>query len=159
MLSDFLRDLAAALDRRRARMVPVLGAASGRATAPARTAAHYRWPFPTGEVLLMFQMTDSQQVRLGVEFKDKRGNPARVEGVPEWLVDNPNVLALQPAGDGLSCVAAAVGPLGTARVTLKADADLGAGVTELLGTFEAEVVGGEATTVAITAGTPEERPA
>jgi len=107
----------------------------------------------------MFQMTYSQQVTLSVAFTDKKGNPAAVDGVPEWSTDNPTVLALTPAADGLSCLVKAAGPLGTAKVTLKADADLGAGVTDIVGTFDVEITAGVATTVTITAGTPEEQPA
>jgi hypothetical protein len=97
-------------------------------------------------------------VTLGVAFVDKKGNPAKVDGVPQWLVDNPNVLALTPATDGMSCTVAAVGPLGTATVSLKADADLGIGVIDVVGAFEVEVTGGQATAVTITPGAPSEQP-
>ncbi len=107
---------------------------------------------------MAFELTDCQQVTLSVTFLDKKGNPARVDGAPAWLVDNPNVLALTPAADGLSCLVSAVGPLGSALVTLTADADLGAGVVSVIGTFAVDVTAGAATTVAITAGTPEEQP-
>jgi len=107
---------------------------------------------------MAFQLIDSQSVSLSVKVVDKKGNDAKVDGVPEWLVDNTEVLALTPAADGLTCVAAAVGPLGTATVTFKADADLGAGVTPLLGTLEVQVVGGQAVTVTVVPGTPTEQP-
>jgi hypothetical protein len=103
-------------------------------------------------------MTDTQQTVMTAKFVDKKGNPGQVDGVPEWLVDNPNVLQLTPAADGMSCVALAVGPLGNATVTLKADADLGAGVTPIMGTVDFTIVGSASTTVSIDVATPTEQP-
>lgn len=105
---------------------------------------------------MAFTLKDTQRVQLSVKFVDKVGNPAKVDGIPEWSVDNPNVAKLEPAADGLSCMVSAVGPLGTAKVTLKADADLGAGVSEIAGTFDLEVVASAASIVTIEAGTPED---
>lgn len=121
------------------------------------TPEHYHWPL-IGEVLAMFQLTDTQQVTVTAAFVDKKGNPAQVDGVPVWLVDNDSVLALAPAADGKSCVVSAVGPLGTAKVSMKADADLGAGVVEIIGVLDIEVTGGQATTVTLTPGTATEQP-
>ncbi len=107
---------------------------------------------------MAFTLTDSQQVPVSVAITDKKGNPAKVDGVPVWQVDNPNVLALTPAADGMSCLVAAVGPLGTAKVSMTADADLGAGITEIIGVLDIEVTGGTATTVVLTPGTPTDQP-
>ena len=107
---------------------------------------------------MAFTMSDSQQTNCSVVFVDKKGNPAPVDGVPQWLVDNPNVLALAPAADGMSCLVSAVGPLGDATVTVKADADLGSGVTEVIGTLAVTITGGTATTVTITPAAPTEQP-
>lgn len=105
----------------------------------------------------MFQMTDSQQTTCTFVATDRKGNPAPVE-TPEWMVDNPNLLALAPSPDGLSCVVSAVGPLGTARLTFRADADMGSGVSQISGTLDIEVVAGQATTVIINAAPPVEQP-
>lgn len=139
-------------------MIPVLGPVrenSGRVTA---TPQYARWPLLGGNLLVAFQMTASQQVALSVKFTDSKGNPASVDGVPQWLIDNPNVVALQPAPDGLSCTAVAMGPLGTVTVSMRADADLGAGSEEIIGTFDMQIVAGQATLVQITAGAPVEQP-
>lgn len=111
-----------------------------------------------GRKVMALTMTDSQQCTLTVAFLDKKGNPAPTDGPPEWLVDNPNVLTLTPAPDGLSCLVVAVGPLGSAVVSVKADADLGSGVVEIVGTLDVTITGGTATTVTITPGTPAEQP-
>lgn len=112
----------------------------------------------TGEVIMAFDLAATQQVPVSVAFTDKKGNPAPVDGVPTWSTDNSEVLALTPAADGLSCVVAAVGPLGSATVTLQADADLGEGVVSIVGSLSVNVTAGSATVVALTPGVPEEQP-
>lgn len=108
--------------------------------------------------IMAFKMTDTQQVSVSPKFLDKKGNPAQVDGPPEWLTDNSDVLALEPATDGLSCLVKAVGALGTGTVTVRADADLGTGVVPLIGTLEIEITGSMAMQVALTPGTPTEQP-
>ena len=108
-------------------------------------------------LLMAFQITDSQQVTLGIKALDKKGNPAPIEGV-EWSTDKTDLLALVPSADGLSCTVLAVGPLGIGTVTMKADAQMGEGESPIVGTLQVEVTGGQAVTVKITAGTPEEQP-
>lgn len=139
------------------RIVFVIRRVSEANRAVARTPQFYDWPL-LGETLMGLQLTDSQQCDLSAKIVDKKGNPAKVDGVPVWLTDNPDVLALTPSADGLSCNIAATGPLGTAKVTMKADADLGAGVTELVGTIDVEVTAGQATSIELAASTPTEQP-
>lgn len=103
------------------------------------------------------KLTATQNCTLSVAITDKKGNPAPVEGTPTWGVDNPNLLAITPAADGLSAVVSAVGPLGTALVSLQADADLGEGVTPIVGTLEVEIGAGSATVIEIQPGEPEEQ--
>lgn len=102
-------------------------------------------------------MSVTQKAPLTVEILDKKGNPAPVDGVPDWMVDNSELLALTPSADGMSCEIAAVGPLGVATVTFRADADLGTGFKPIMGTSEITLTGGEATVVNITMGTPVEQ--
>ena len=100
----------------------------------------------------MFELPGDKSVSLSVQFLDSRGNPAEVDGVPNWFIDNPNVATIAPAADGLSCLVTPAGPLGDAMVSIKADADLGEGVINLVGTFELTVTAGQATQVVITPG-------
>lgn len=106
----------------------------------------------------MLNLTDTQQATLSIQPVDKKGNPAPVDGVPVWASSNTEVLTVEPAADGMSAVAKAVGPLGSAVVSVKVDADLGSGVTELSGGLDVSVSGGGATSITVTAGTPEEQP-
>jgi len=111
-----------------------------------------------GRTILMATMTATQQMTCTIQILDKKGNPAEVDGVPTWLTDNTDVLSLTPAADGMSCLVAAVGALGSAGVTVTADADLGAGVEPLIGTLDFDITGGKASVIAITPGTPTEQP-
>lgn len=102
-------------------------------------------------------LQDSQVVTLSIQPADKKGNPAPVDGVPVWLSSNTELITVVASADGLSAVATAVGPLGTATVSVTADADLGAGTTELAGTLDITVISGAASTIKITAGTPTDQ--
>ncbi len=106
---------------------------------------------------IMLTLTDSQKVGLSIQPVDAKGNPAPVDGAPQWAVSDEALLTLQVADDGLSAELFAAGPLGNAQVTVSADADLGAGVTTIQGILDVTVVGGQAVSLAIAAGTPEEQ--
>lgn len=101
-------------------------------------------------------MTPDQKVALSVAPTDSFGNPAKVETVA-WSSSNEEVLTLVVAEDGMSVEAVTTGVTGVAQVVVKADADLGEGVKELVGTLDVEVVPGEAVNLNLVAGTPGPR--
>ena len=109
----------------------------------------------TGKAMLT--LTDSQKCALALELKTAAGNPATADGVPVWSVSDENVLEIQPAADGLSATVLAKGPVGVGQVTVKVDADLGAGVREITGLLDVTVIAGEAAVVLVAAGAPEEK--
>lgn len=140
-----------------ARVVPALGPIRENPR-PVVPTPHLFGPNPGKRYLIMaFTMTDTQKVTVAVAVKDAKGNPAQLDGVPEWSTDNTDVLALFPAADGLSCDVLAVGPLGDAAVTFKGDADLGAGVAPIVGMMKVMVTSGVATTVELFPGKPVEQ--
>lgn len=100
-------------------------------------------------------LTDIQKVALSISPVDAKGNPAAVDGIPTWLVSDETLLSLTVSPDGMSAELFALGPLGTGQVTVNADADLGSGVTTITGILDVTVVSSQATSLAITAGTPE----
>lgn len=108
-------------------------------------------------VTMAFEMTATQKVLVSVAFTDVKGNPARVDGVPEWATDNSDVLSIVPAADGLSCEVLAVGVVGTGNVQVRADADMGVGVVPVIGILEVSITAGPASVVALTPGTAEEQ--
>lgn len=103
---------------------------------------------------MAFTLTDIQQVTLAITAVDARGNPAKLDGAPVWATSDAALLTVVPSEDGLSCVATAVGPLGTAQVLVTADADLGAGIRELTGLLDVEIIASEALNITIVPGTP-----
>ncbi len=143
--------------KRKFRLIPELGRFREQ-TEPVVKTPQFLRPKPHPRYLIMaFNLVDTQTVKVTVKPVDKKGNPAVLDGVPEWSVDNPNVLALTPAADGLSCDVSAVGPIGDATVTFKGDTRVGPEVNPILGTLDITVTGGEATTVTLEPGTPTEQ--
>lgn len=108
-----------------------------------------------GDGYMAVTMKDTEKVGLAIAAVDAKGNAAKLDGVPAWAVSDPAGLALTVAPDGLSASVAAVGPVGNFQVTVAADADLGAGVRELLGILDFEIVAGEAVAITFAAGIPE----
>lgn len=94
-------------------------------------------------------------------FADSKGNPAAVDGVPVWTSSDETVLQILVEADGMSATVATVAP-GTARITVQADADLGAGVLPITGVSEDVVVTPNpntfASVVALTLGTAVDAP-
>ena len=110
----------------------------------------------TGEIT-MITLTDLQKVTCSIQPVDAMGNPAQVDGVPEWSVSDSAMLTVAPSSDGLTAVVSTVGPIGTAQVTVTADADLGEGVVSISGVLDVTITGSQATSLSINAGTPEPR--
>jgi len=99
----------------------------------------------------LVQLTDTQQVLLSVAEADSKGSP--VSDQLSWAVDNPGVIAIAPSADTQSCECVAGVP-GTATVTVTDNS-----VTPPLTGSEAfTVVAGAATSLVITAGTPQDQP-
>lgn len=106
-------------------------------------------------------LTDEQQVVLKLSPRTQRGNPATVDGMPVWSSSDPAVLTVTPIATdptGLSALAVAVGPLGTAQVQAVADADMSSGVRTLTAVLDVEVKAAEAVSLDITADAPTVQP-
>lgn len=124
---------------------------------PAKVSYEYkRWPPIDREIIAAMEMTYTQKTTVTPKFFDKDGHPTKVDGAPAWFADNTDVISLEPASDGLSCVIKSVGAIGTANITMQADAKIGEGTSDLFGTLSINVIAGEATQVTLEASTPEE---
>ena len=108
---------------------------------------------------MAFILTADQQVSLSFSAKDKYGNDAGIDGTPTWTSSDDSKVTVSAGADGKSATAVAVGPIGTAQVSVRADADLGDGAREVVGVLDIEVIAGEASIVALSAGTAEAKPA
>ena len=104
----------------------------------------------------MYVLQDNQQVPLTIAPTDAAGNPALLDEVPSWVVGgaNPGILTLTPSADGLSCVASANGPLGTAQIQVTAAADASTGGQAITGTLDVQVVGSTVSSLSVNAGAP-----
>lgn len=105
--------------------------------------------------------TDQHYPNAALTIADAQGRPATVDGVPSWASSDETVLKVTPAADGMS---AAVDPIaaGTARVTVTADADVGAGVVTITGVSEDVTVtigtAHQAATMTLDLGAPADKP-
>lgn len=104
-------------------------------------------------------LTATQQCELSIEVVDAKGNPAKVDGVPEWSSAEEAYVTVEASSDGMSAVAKAVGPVTSTpvQVNVTVDAELDDEVREIVGVLEISVVAGEAVSIGISAGEPEEQ--
>ena len=106
------------------------------------------------------QLTADQQVDLSVAGEDAYGNPAPSLGDVAWVSSDESVVTVtvDPA-DPTKATAAAVGPVGTAAVTVTADPDQDTGTPNVQGSLAIDVTAGDVTEVVVSAGTPVDKPA
>jgi len=107
--------------------------------------------------LMSVELKATEQVPLTVTPKDRKGNAAKIDGQPAWQIDNADVADLSLSDDGTTCTVKAK-KVGTARVSVEVDADLGPDVQTLGGFIDVSVVPGAAVNVEINTGTPEPQP-
>ena len=99
-------------------------------------------------------LTDIQQFSVAIALEDVRGNPATAIAPPVWAASDSTILTVTAAADGMSAVVAAVGPIGTAQVTVTGDGGPTAGDDPFTGVLDVVVVSSEATQVAFTPAAP-----
>jgi len=107
--------------------------------------------------------TTEQTLPFGFQVVDGRGRVVAIDGEPTCTVSDETVCTVSIADNGdntwsgeLSSVAE-----GAARLTIQADADLGAGIQEVLATLDVTVTLDPRTSermASVTAGTPADKP-
>lgn len=65
--------------------------------------------------------------------------PAMVDGIPMWASSDATILTVVASADGMSAIVDTVAP-GVARITVSADADVGAGVIPITGVSDDVIV-------------------
>jgi hypothetical protein len=93
--------------------------------------------------------SDSNGVSASLSFKDKKGNPANLPGVPAWAMGSDTVLTMTVAPDGLSASFVptdAAGALGDVAITVTAEGDPIPGVDTIVLSGTITVVAAEAAT-------------
>jgi hypothetical protein len=97
----------------------------------------------TGDI--MYTLGVDHEVEMQVSYVDKAGNPATVDGPVQWVSSNPAIATTTvDATDSTLVTVTPVGPLGQVQVTATADADIGAGVTQLVTNADITIVAGQA---------------
>lgn len=82
---------------------------------------------------------------LSIQWVDKKGNPAKVDGPTDWVSSNEEILRVEvAAGNPLIANVYSEGPIGAAQVQATADADLGEGVKTITAVCDITVIAGEA---------------
>ncbi|HRI33967.1 MAG TPA: hypothetical protein PLD02_09435 [Saprospiraceae bacterium] len=105
----------------------------------------------------MTQLSNVQQNTVTLVIKDLNGNVHGIDGVPVWLVEDPSILTLNVAPDGLSATFVTTGVVGVTRVNVIADVDTGSNVLNQTGTFEVTVTESGEVIFEFTFGTPTHR--
>jgi len=93
---------------------------------------------------IMYTMPVDYSVTMQVSYVDIHGNPAEVQTVSWTSSDIDTVEVHVDPNDSTLCVVQAKGKVGQAQVTATADADLGAGVRNIVTLCDLTVVAGEA---------------
>lgn len=106
--------------------------------------------------MAILKLTSTQQCSMQITPIDAKGHATTVQaGSVEWTSSNDTVVTVtENSGDETKAMAVSVAP-GTATIQVTADADLGTGVVPIVGTLDIEVMPGQAVSVTIAPGTPE----
>lgn len=104
----------------------------------------------TGDNIMSFQLPDDRSATLAINPQDAAGFAAKVENVV-WASSDPTVADVVVADDGLSAQLAPATPpkLGTAQISVTADALIGDGVQNITGLLDVEVVSGQAVSLTV----------
>jgi len=102
-------------------------------------------------------MKDNQQATASIQPVDSKGNPATLDGVPVWASSDETIVTVEPATDGLSALVKATGPVGTAKVSVTGDADMGEGTKPIFGQLDVDVTAGEAVSLTMKLSDPTDQ--
>ena len=99
---------------------------------------------------VMFTLPVDDAVKMQATYVDSENNPAKVDGPIAWASSDETLAAVEVDSVDSSIVTVIpVGPIGQVQITATADADLGAGVRNLIPVCDLSLVAGEAVAGAI----------
>jgi len=108
-----------------------------------------------GEEITMDTISVDNKRTITVQPVDAKGRPAPIDGVPVWTVSPEGGVSLFPSPDGLSCDVVWMGGPMTQTIAVTGDADLGAGVKNIVDFVDIETLASEATGFNISVGAEE----
>ncbi len=97
----------------------------------------------SGEKLMLTIKATGPARTLRVAFQDSEGNPAVINGVPTWAASVPELGALTPSEDGLSCVFDPGSPI-SGQISVTGDPTDSDTDTPVIGVLDVVVVPGDA---------------
>jgi hypothetical protein len=93
-------------------------------------------------------------VDVSVAFKDAKGKPAKVDGVPTWAASDVTIVdSITPTTDGMGAKLHVTDTIGASQVTVTADVDLGDGMSSKDFVDTVSVIAGDAVAADFTFGT------
>jgi hypothetical protein len=109
---------------------------------------------------VMYTLPVDMLVQMQVAYVDSENNPAAIDGPVAWSSSDDTLATVTPDGtDSTLVTVTPVGPVGQVQITATADADLGAGVRNLVTVADIQLVAGEAVAGTITpVGAPTPKP-
>ena len=75
-----------------------------------------------------------------VKFLKPDGTEGKIDGIPTWSTNRPDLIEITPADDGYSAKIRSLGAIGTASIVVSADADLGDGFQEIIITDQIQFI-------------------
>lgn len=94
---------------------------------------------------MAYTLPADREVLVKVSYVDANGNPATVDGDPQWASsDEAIVIVIPNTTNAFECTVRPGAEVGQAQVSATVDADLGEGVRSLVTLMDVTVVGGEA---------------
>jgi len=104
------------------------------------------------------QLTADQQVALSITGEDRYDNPVDITGATVWSSSDESIVVVTvDPEDSSKAVATAVGPVGTAAVTVSNDANSD-GTGDYQGSLAIDVVAGQVAEIVITEGEITDKP-
>jgi hypothetical protein len=101
------------------------------------------------------QLTADQQVELSISGEDTYGNKVEITGNTEWSSSDDSIVQVTQSGPD-QATAVAVGPVGTASVTVTNDVDSD-GSGDFIGSISINVVAGRMAEIEVAAGEPTDK--
>ena len=135
----------------------------GRGRDKKKQAVRFEWKFglpklkqprPRKPMPLEVSITNEQKIKATLSPVSDTGRPAQLDGNPRWEILSGNS-TLDVAPDGRSAYLISSDTPGDTLFCVKADADLGEGVEELMDTINLKVTGAMAKNLGLMLGTPE----
>ncbi len=111
----------------------------------------------TGNEDLTVQLTADQQVDLSISGQDRYGNQVDISGDVVWLSSDQSIISIN-SSSAEQATAVAVGPVGTASVTVTNDVNQD-GSGDFQGSIAIDVVAGDVAEIEITASEPTDKTA